>query len=58
MSIYITQTIHFHFINIRGIQYTQPFLTINFYFEIKYMKLAMKFHEIVMDTKIIKSKIF
>ena len=59
MSIYITQTIHFHFINIRGpIQYTQPFLTINFDFGIEYMILAIKFHEIVMDTKIIKSKIF
>ena len=38
-------------------RFTQSFLTINFDFGMKYMILAMKFHEIVMDTKIIKSKI-
>ena len=33
------------------------FLTINFDLGIKYITLAIKFHEIVIDTKIIKLKI-
>ena len=50
MSIHIKQPILFHLINIHGYAF-------NFDFGIKYITLAIKFHEIVIDTKIIKLKI-